>query len=252
MRPEELRALLGEIRAGSRSVEETAEALQRLPVDDLGFAQLDLHRELRQGLPEAIYGGSKTAEQVVTIAGRLLEVSDSPVIATRVSAEAGSALTARFPDAIHHEAARLVIVRPSRVKVDASVMVACAGTSDLPIAQEAAMTAEALGLSIDLLTDVGVSGPHRLLNAQSRLRAADVVIVVAGMDGALPSLVGGLVSAPVIAVPTSVGYGASFDGLAALLTMLNSCSAGVTVTNIDNGFGAACAAVRIFGGRGTR
>ncbi len=245
MRPEELRALLDETRTGTKTVEEAVDALQRLPVEDLGFAQLDLHRELRQGLPEAIYGQSKSSSQIVAIAGRLLEKTDSPVIATRVTPEASSALMAEFPGAVHHPAAHVVVVRAARAQVDATVLVACAGTSDLPVAEEAAATTGALGLNVERLTDVGVAGPHRLLNAQQKLRAADVIIVVAGMDGALPSLVGGIVAAPVIAVPTSVGYGASFDGLAALLTMLNSCAAGVTVTNIDNGFGAACAAARI-------
>jgi pyridinium-3,5-biscarboxylic acid mononucleotide synthase len=244
MRPEELRALLEDIRAGATTPDDAVSALRRLPIEDLGFAQLDTHRELRQGLPEAIYAASKTPEQVVAIARRLLQTTTSPVIATRVPEETAAQLTAAFPTAVHNHEGRLVVLR-SGLAIDGSVSVVCAGTSDLPVAEEAAGTAKALGIETRRITDVGVAGLHRLLSVQDRLHEADVVIVVAGMEGALASLVGGIAAAPVIAVPTSVGYGASFDGLAALLAMLNSCAAGITVTNIDNGFGAALAAFRI-------
>jgi pyridinium-3,5-biscarboxylic acid mononucleotide synthase len=250
MRPEELETLLTDVRSGTIGIEEAVRALRHLPVEDLGFAQLDTHRELRQGLPEAIYAEGKSAEQVVTIAARMLETTTSPVMATRAPADTAATLLRAFPDAVHHEAARLVVLRAKRAKDLGIVAVACAGTSDLPVADEAAFVADALGCRIDRLTDAGVAGVHRILAIQDRLAAADVVIVVAGMEGALPSIVGGLTPAPVIAVPTSVGYGSSFEGLAALLGMLNSCAAGVTVVNIDNGFGAAMAAVRMLrGGR---
>ena len=244
MRPEELERLLEGMNEGRTTVEEAVQALRRVPTEDLGFARLDTHRELRQGLPEAIYAEGKTTEQVLAIATRLLEATTSPVLATRCSPEAAAALVAEHPEAVHHERARLVVLRAAPTELG-SVAVVCAGTSDLPIADEAAHTADSLGAIVTRITDVGVAGIHRLLEAQDQLHAADVVIVVAGMEGALASLVGGISSAPVIAVPTSVGYGASFDGLAALLGMLTSCAAGVTVSNIDNGFGAGVAAVRI-------
>ena len=244
MRPEELERLLEGMNEGRTTVEEAVQALRRVPTEDLGFARLDTHRELRQGLPEAIYAEGKTTDQVLAIAARLLEATTSSVLATRCSPEAAAALVAEHPDAVHHERARLVVLRASPTELG-SVAVVCAGTSDLPVADEAAHTAGALGAVVTRVTDVGVAGIHRLLEVQDQLHAADVVIVVAGMEGALASLVGGISSAPVIAVPTSVGYGASFDGLAALLAMLTTCAAGVTVSNIDNGFGAGVAAVRI-------
>jgi NCAIR mutase (PurE)-related protein len=245
MRPEEVKALLTDLTAGNASVDDVLRALRRVPVEDLGFAQLDTHRELRQGLPEAVYAAGKTAGQVLAIATSLLETTTAPVLITRVPPDIGAALLNEFPAAAHYPDARLVVVRSETSKTLGSVAVVSAGTSDLPVAQEAACTAEALGASVDAMTDVGVAGVHRILSVQDRLHDADVVIVVAGMEGALASLVGGISSAPVVAVPTSVGYGASFDGLAALLAMLNSCAAGVTVVNIDNGFGAAVAAVRV-------
>jgi NCAIR mutase (PurE)-related protein len=247
MRPEELEQLLKGMAEGRTTVEEAVRALRRVPTEDLGFARLDTHRELRQGFPEAIYAEGKTTDQVLAIAARLLESTTSPVLATRCSTEVAGALVAEHPGAVHHERARLVVVRPTR-DVETSlgtVCVVCAGTSDLPVADEAAATVAALGARAGRLNDVGVAGIHRLLDAQDALHEADVVIVVAGMEGALASLVGGIASAPVIAVPTSVGYGATFDGLAALLAMLTSCAAGVTVANIDNGFGAGVAAIRI-------
>ncbi|MDQ3962644.1 MAG: nickel pincer cofactor biosynthesis protein LarB [Actinomycetota bacterium] len=245
MRQDELKALLDGMRSGAVTFDDALGALKRLPVDDIGFAQLDIHRELRQGLPEAIYCAGKTTEQVLAIAARLVENTTSPVIATRVAPDTATALVRDFPHAIHNEVARLVVVRAARDTDLGTVTVVCAGTSDLPVAEEACATADALGADVNRIVDVGVAGLHRLLNVQDRLREADVLIVVAGMEGALASLVGGIAAGPVIAVPTSVGYGASFEGLAALLAMLNSCAAGITVTNIDNGFGAAVAAIRI-------
>ena len=245
MTPDELKALLEGVTQGHRSVDEAVGQLRQLPVEDLGFARLDIHRELRQGMPEAIYAEGKTAQQVVTIAERLLEASTGAVLATRVPHDTAAALTERFPESVHHEEARLTVLRSADPRpVDKGVVVVSAGTSDRAVAVEAAATAEALGLPVKRIDDVGVAGVHRVLAVQGDLLDAGVVIVVAGMEGALASLVGGITPAPVVAVPTSVGYGASFEGLAALLAMLNSCAAGVTVTNIDNGFGAAVFAAR--------
>ncbi len=246
MRPEEVRALLEGIPGGTTTIDEALDALRRVPVDDVGFARLDVHRELRQGMPEAIYAEGKTPEEVVTIAGRLLEQTTSAVIATRCSDDTTTTLLSRFPHAVHHERARLVVLRRTAVERPlGTVAVVTAGTSDSAVADEAAATADAVGAEVRRVRDVGVAGVHRVLDVQDELQAADVVVVVAGMEGALPSLVGGITSAPVIAVPTSVGYGASFGGLAALLAMLNSCSAGIAVMNIDNGFGAAMFALRL-------
>lgn len=246
MRPEELKDLLTGIKEGSTSVEETVRALQDLPISDLGFAQLDTHRELRQGLPEAIYAEGKTSDEVGAIARNLLDRTTGPVLSTRTPAETATVLVAEFPEAVHHERARLVVLRRDEPKYPGrSVAVIAAGTSDLPVAEEAFFAGEAFGLDISRITDAGAAGLHRILAVQDLLREATAVIVVAGMEGALPTIVGGLTAAPVIAVPTSVGYGSSFEGLAALLAMLNSCAAGVTVTNIDNGFGAAAFALRL-------
>ena len=216
------------------------------PTESLGFATIDHHRALRQGFPEVIYGAGKTPEHIVAIATRIAERGDG-VLVTRVSDEAANALARALPGASYNALARTVHLpsptppAPSR----AALLVVTAGTSDLPVAEEAAVTAHALGCTLERLTDVGVAGIHRLLARREMLDAAGVIIVVAGMDGALASVVGGLARVPVIAVPTSVGYGAAFGGIAPLLTMLNSCAAGVTVVNIDNGFGAAVAAARI-------
>ena len=246
MRPEELKDLLTGMKEGSTTVEEAVRALQDLPLSDLGFAQVDTHRELRQGLPEAIYAEGKTANEVVAIARNLLEHTTGAVLSTRTPAETAAALLEQFPDAEHHERARLVVLRADAPKYPGrQVAVIAAGTSDLPVAEEAFFTASALGLDVTRVTDAGVAGLHRILAVQDTLRDATVVIVVAGMEGALPTIVGGLTPAPVVAVPTSVGYGSSFEGLAALLGMLNSCAAGITVTNIDNGFGAASFALRL-------
>jgi hypothetical protein len=246
MRRDELKALLAGVVDGSVEVDEAVAALQQLPVQDLGFARLDTHRELRQGMPEAIYAEHKTPDQIVAIAERLLETTTTAVIATRVREEAAARLLEKWPDALFDAAARLVVLRSAADEAapPGTVAVVSAGTSDRPVAQEAALVAEAMGVKVERVEDVGVAGLHRVLAHEEVLRTSDVVIVVAGMEGALPSLVGGLTPAPVIAVPTSVGYGASFGGVAALLGMLNSCAAGLVVTNIDNGFGAAMAALR--------
>jgi NCAIR mutase (PurE)-related protein len=229
------------------TVEEAVGALRELPVEDLGFARLDTHRELRQGLPEGIYAEGKQTHEVIAIAERLLERATSPVLATRVDSNMAPALIAAFPTAIHHERGRIVVFGPERTRTPTigTVAIVSAGTSDLGVAEEASVTATAYGAEVHQVTDVGVAGLHRVLSVQDELHSADVVIVVAGMEGALASIIGGISSAPVIAVPTSVGYGSSFDGLAALLAMLNSCAAGVAVMNIDNGFGAASFALRL-------
>lgn len=245
MRPEEVKDLLRGMNEGTTSLDEALRALRDLPVSDLGFAQLDTHRELRQGQPEAIYAEGKTADQVVAIAANLLEHSTGAVLATRTPEGTATALLDSFPDAIHHERARLVVLRAAPETYEGKIVVVAAGTSDLPVADEAVFTAEAMGAEVERITDAGVAGLHRILAVQDRLHDAAAVIVVAGMEGALASIVGGISSAPVVAVPTSVGYGASFGGLAALLAMLNSCAAGVVVTNIDNGFGAASFALRL-------
>lgn len=250
MRANEVEELLLAVRDGEMTVDSALAALRDLPFSDLGFARVDTHRELRQGLPEAIYAEGKTPEQVVAIAAELMGSTTGPVLATRASEEQARLLLERFPQAVHHPIARLVIVRAEpALHVEGLVAVVTAGTSDLPVAEEAAITAESLGAKVERLTDVGVAGLHRLLAVRDRLDAADVIVVVAGMEGALPSIVGGITSAPVVAVPTSVGYGSSFEGLAALLAMLNSCAAGVAVTNIDNGFGAAVFALRLLNKR---
>lgn len=240
---ERLRGLLEEVRTGALPVEEALARLRDLPYEDLGFAKLDHHRALRSGFPEVIYCPGKTLEQILTIADRLRQRS-AKVLATRAEPVVAEALYQRFPGALYHSTARIVSIpgppggREEEKRRLGTVLVVSAGTADLPIAEEAAVTAAEMGSPVDRMYDVGVAGLHRLLDQRERLFAARVLIVVAGMEGALASVVGGLVSRPVIAVPTSVGYGASFQGLAALLTMLNSCASGVAVMNIDNGFGA--------------
>ena len=248
MRAEQLETLLAEVAAGRLSPAAAVDRLRHLPYEDLEFARIDHHRALRQGQPEVVFCEGKTVEQVLAICARLAEVNGS-FLGTRCSAAQAEALAARFPQAAWHPLAR-VMVHPAPAArppghAAGTILVISAGTSDLPVAEEAAVVAEAFGHRVSRLADVGVAGLHRILSETERLREARVVIVVAGMEGALPSVVGGLVAVPVIAVPTSVGYGASFGGLAALLGMLNSCAAGVTVVNIDNGFGAAAAASRI-------
>ena len=245
MRREHVRDLLASVADGSIDVESALASLAQEPTESLGFATIDHHRALRQGFPEVVYGAGKSTEQVVAIACRIAERGDG-VLVTRVAAEAAESLLEALPGAAHNALARTVLLEPEAPAPSrGEVLIVTAGTSDLPVAEEAAVTAGALGCVTARLNDVGVAGIHRLLARRETLDSAAVIIVVAGMDGALPSVVGGLARVPVIAVPTSVGYGASFGGIAALLTMLNSCAAGVTVVNIDNGFGAAVAAARI-------
>ena len=211
--------------------------LSRLPYEDLGFAELDHHRSLRQGFPEVVMAEGKTTEQVAEIAERLAAQQDRLLI-TRANADCYQAVRERLPAATYHTSARAVTLDRSGQRLRPGVAILCAGTSDLPVAEEAAVTAELMGSQTDRMYDVGVAGIHRLLDKMERIQTAKALVVVAGMEGALPSVVAGLVAAPIFAVPTSVGYGASFHGLAPLLTMLNSCAAGVAVVNIDNGFGA--------------
>jgi len=237
--------LLEKFRAGGVSRDAVLRAFQAAPAADLGFAQVDTHRALRKGFPEVIFGAGKTPEQVLKIASRLLK-GEQRILITRITPAHARLLRRKFKAAVHHELAHCVTIekRPA-LKRHGTIAVVCAGTSDLPVAEEAAVTAEIMGNQVERIVDVGVSGLHRILGRLETIQRANVVVVVAGMEGALPSVVAGLVSKPVIAVPTSVGYGASFGGVAALLGMLNSCGSGVTVVNIDNGFGAGYAASQI-------
>ena len=246
MRRDRVRVLLDQVSTGTLDIEAALAQLAFEPVEALPFATVDHHRALRHGHPEVIFAPGKTREQVLGIAERLAERGDGFLV-TRAEPDVRAALGSRFPAAHENELARTVLLEGS-VPTPAgrgTICIVTAGTSDLPVAEEAAVTACALGNRVTRLTDVGVAGIHRVLARKEELTEAAVLIVVAGMDGALPSVVGGLVSAPVIAVPTSVGYGASFGGIAALLAMLNSCASGITVVNIDNGFGAGVAASRI-------
>lgn len=249
MRRDRVQALLAEVAAGAVSPDQALAQLDQAPVETLPFASIDHHRALRQGHPEVVFGEGKTVAQTVAICERLAERGDGFLV-TRADPATRAALSARFAQADVNDLGRTVWVRPPtpRPRQAGEVLIVTAGTGDLPVAEEAAVTADAYGLTVGRLTDVGVAGIHRVLSQHEALARARVVIVVAGMDGALPSVIGGLVRVPVIAVPTSVGYGASFGGVAGLLTMLNSCAAGVTVCNIDNGFGAAVAAARIVAG----
>ncbi len=237
----DLQALLQAVRDGTLSVEDALHRLRALPYENLGFARIDTHRALRTGFPEVVFCQGKTPEQVLAILERLSS-RHRKVLATRATPELAQIVAERFPRVRYHEAARILALGEtepgSGAPQDRYVLVVAAGTSDLPVAEEAAVTASEMGSRVERLYDVGVAGLHRLLSQSEVLFNAYVVVVVAGMEGALPSVVGGLVSRPVIAVPTSVGYGAHFGGLAPLLTMLNSCAAGVAVVNIDNGFGA--------------
>ncbi len=239
-------SLLADVAAGRIQVEDALAAFSDAPIEDLGFATIDHHRALRQGFPEVIFGGGKTPEQVVEIAARVASRGDG-VLVTRLSPDAGEAVRAAFPGVAIDAVARTAVLQPSHPSPRAarSVLIVTAGTSDLPVASEAAVTADVMRCEVVRLNDVGVAGLHRLLSSREVLEQSGVIIVVAGMDGALASVVGGLARVPVIAVPTSIGYGAAFGGVAPLLSMLNSCAAGVTVVNIDNGFGAAMAAARI-------
>ena len=239
-----VRRLLEDVQAGRLSVEQAAARLAALPFEDLGFARIDHHRALRAGGPEAVFCPGKTPEQVVAIVARL-SAHDPNVLATRCDPAVAAAVEAAGLPCVYHALPRLLVVRPEATEGVGLIVVAAAGTADLPVAEEAALVAEALGNRVERITDCGVAGLHRLLVHRERLAEANVIVAVAGMEGALPSVIGGLVDRPVIAVPTSVGYGTSLNGLAALLAMLNSCAPGVSVVNIDNGYGAAHQASQI-------
>ncbi|MEK6710493.1 MAG: nickel pincer cofactor biosynthesis protein LarB [Nitrospinota bacterium] len=242
MIPAQLQALLEQVRAGALSPQEASGRLRDLPFEDLGHTRVDHHRPLRNGFPEVIFGPGKTPPQVVEIA-RSLKAKGASVLLTRAGEEQVRALREAFPQTVHHPQARLAVLPapdpPPRIGL---VAVVCAGTADLPVAEEAALTAETLGSNVARVYDAGVAGLHRLLAELKTLREARAIVAVAGMEGALPPVVAGLVDVPVIAVPTSVGYGASLGGLTALFAMLTSCASGLSVVNIDNGFGAACQA----------
>jgi len=244
MDPDKLQALLDDVAAGRVTAEEAFGRLRRLPYDDLGFAKVDVHRALRAGGPEAVFCPGKTPVEVVEIL-RALVVEHVNVLATRADADIAAAVAASGLPHVYHARARLVVARPERREGVGLVVVAAAGTADLPVAEEAAVVAESLGNRIERVNDCGVAGLHRLLAHRELFAEANAVIAVAGMEGALPSVIAGLIDRPVIAVPTSVGYGASLNGLAALLAMLNSCAPGVSVVNIDNGYGAAHQASQI-------
>src|SRR5690349_4174555 len=239
MTPDASRKLLEVEKAGAVSSDDAMECLRTLPFEDIGFAKIDHHRPVRAGMPEVIYAAGKTAEQVAEIFSRMVQAGTN-VLATRASRDKFDAVHARVPAAEYHEMSQCITLRQDTTKRGVGkIAVVCAGTSDIPVAEEAAITADLMGNEVECLFDVGVAGIHRLLMNNAMLRSARVIIVCAGMEGALPSVVGGLVGVPVVAVPTSIGYGASFGGLAALLGCLNSCAPNVAVVNVDNGFGAA-------------
>lgn len=240
----EIRKTFAEVASGTLAPEDALTRLEGMTFVDLGDAKVDIHREARTGQPEVVYGPGKSPEQVAAIVAELIRSGVRPVLVSRATIRQFDAVAEVAPDAVHHASADLVVVHPSSSHSGCLAVVA-AGTSDLRVAEEASIVAEALGLRVERIVDVGVAGIHRLLAHRAALEAAECVVVVAGMEGALPSVVAGLVSTPVIAVPTSVGYGASFGGLAALLGMLSGCVPGVVVVNVDNGLGAAMAALRI-------
>ncbi|MFN0066432.1 MAG: nickel pincer cofactor biosynthesis protein LarB [Limisphaerales bacterium] len=245
MNPAEALALLERFRGGAVDAGEVLRRFQAAPAADLGFAVVDTHRALRKGFPEVIFGAGKTPEQVVAIAEKIL-TEERQLLVTRITREHAEALREKFSEARHHEVARcLTVERPALPKRPGVIAVVAAGTSDLPVAEEAAVTAEVMGGGVERIYDVGVAGLHRLLRRLPDLQRASVVIAVAGMEAALASVVGGLVARPVIGVPTSIGYGSHFGGITALLGMLNSCASGLTVVNIDNGFGAGYAAAQM-------
>ena len=247
MNTQQLQELLGRVKNGEITIDEAVEKLRHLPFEDLGFAHIDHHRQIRCGYPEVIYCPGKTTEQIVKIFSSLAEKGDN-ILATRAEENVFEALakTKKFPNIRYEKPAKAIVLEQKKIKSSKSVIpIVTAGTADLPVAAEAKVTAGIMGQRTELICDVGVAGLHRLLGHLPKLQNANVIIVIAGMEGALASVVGGLVSCPVIAVPTSIGTGASFGGIAALLTMLNSCAAGVTVVNIDNGFSAGVAATLI-------
>ncbi len=245
MDTESLRKLLEAVKTGGVSVDNAMSELKKLPFEDIGFAKVDHHRNLRNGYPEVIYCQGKTVGQIKAIVSRLMEHGNN-IMATRASEEVYEAVREITEDAVYYEAARIVVVKRREIAAGEKIIaVVTAGTSDIPVAEEAAVTAETMGNRVERLYDVGVAGIHRLLANTDALMRANVLIVAAGMEGALASVVGGIVDKPVIAVPTSIGYGANFGGLSALLTMLNSCASGIGVVNIDNGFGAGYLAAMI-------
>lgn len=246
-----VRRLIEQVQSGLVAADDAVDRLRHLPFTDLGFARIDHHRPLRQGMAEAVYGPGKTPEACAAIVSELLaEPSDVPILLTRADDEQAAAALERNPNGLRE--GRTVVWRPCNQPRSQSVVVATAGTADLVVADECAVTLAAHGFKPARINDVGVAGPHRVLAASNELIHTDAVVVVAGMEGALPSMVGGITGAPVVAVPTSTGYGASFGGMTALLAMLSSCAAGVTVVGIDNGFGAACAVLRMFRPSDTR
>ena len=231
--------ILKQVESGAMSAEDALTQLKLAPIDDLGFAKVDLHRELRQGAAEVIYGEGKTPEQIAAIARSLIRAREDVVLITRMAGAAAARLAEEFPELRYYENCRVGIIgEPPEPDGKGTIVVATGGTTDIPVAEEAALTAECLGNRVKRLYDVGVSGIHRLLDHAGDIMTARCIVAVAGMEGALPSVIGGLADCPVIAVPTSVGYGAAFGGVAALLSMLNSCASGLSVVNIDNGFGA--------------
>jgi NCAIR mutase (PurE)-related protein len=240
---EKLKKLLTDLRGNNLSIDDVMENLKILPFEDIGVANIDHHRELRKGTPEVIFGQGKRPEDIILIMKRMYE-KDERILVTRLSDDKAVIILKEFPESLYHERSKALTLNKKPVEITGrgTILVICAGTSDIPVAEEAAVTAEFMGNRVEIVNDIGVAGLHRLLARKEQLFKAEVLIVVAGMEGALPSVIGGLVDRPVIAVPTSVGYGASFGGIAALLGMLNSCASGVTVVNIDNGFGAGYAA----------
>lgn len=237
METEPIKKLLEEVHSGTMSVDEALFKLRRLPYGDIGFAKIDTHRSLRKGFPEVIFCEGKTIDHIIQIVQEM-HSSGLRIIATKASPQVHQAIKQILPEAVYYEEARITAIVPEVPRSSRTVLVITGGTADIPVAEEAAVTAELMGSRVERLYDVGIAGLHRLLSNVERLFSANVLVVVAGMEGALPTVVGGLVERPVIAVPTSVGYGASFNGLAALLAMLNCCAPGVAVVNIDNGFGA--------------
>ena len=238
MLPEEIKKLLQDVKDGASSVNEAMEKLRKLPFEDVGFAKIDHHRELRTGYPEVIYCAGKTTAQVVTIFEAMVARGNN-ILATRATHEVFSIVHEQFPESTYNEYAQAIVLRQTEFEPSNSyIAIVTAGTADIPVAEEAAVTAEIFGNRVERIFDVGVAGIHRLFQHLDIIRGGKVIVAVAGMEGALPGVLGGLVNTPIIAVPTSVGYGANFQGLSSLLTMLNSCSAGVSVVNIDNGFGA--------------
>ena len=240
----DLRRLLEDFKSGKKNESEVLESLRHLPFEDIGFAKVDHHRSMRTGFPEVVYGEGKTQEQIVAIAEKII-AKDHNFLVTRIDESVGRMLIEHFPDGDYYEDAQIFSVEVEARDKFGYVLVVTGGTSDIPMAEEAAVTASLFGCNVDRIYDVGVAGLHRLLAYQSMIEAADVIVVAAGMEGALASVVASITAAPVVALPTSIGYGANFEGLAALLGMLNSCATGVSVVNIDNGFGAACVAASI-------